>query len=283
MKRRKKVRKTPELKKRTLTTSDRQNAIYLAEKLAKVVPLVGYFKGSFTLQKVVKEQGLVKYLPTKTSNKTEAITKFVENMLVYHPRMLKKVIRAVLPEAIKKRHANGDPVLQDEAKALSEALMAVGIDMCKEIAALKLPKDRPRVVPPPAQLQKILKDFKLHPAMMPECEKMFIDGHINEGVRKGLEKLEALVQQLSSLSDDGADLMGKAFNETNPKIKLNDLTTKSEMNEQDGFKLIAMGIMRWWRNTLSHGDEPQLPPHEAIGRLIATSNLFRRLDERKSP
>jgi len=43
-----------------------------------------------------------------------------------------------------------------------------------------------------------------------------------------------------------------------------------------------MGIMKWWRNNLSHGDAAQLPHHEALGRLILISNLFHRLDERKT-
>jgi uncharacterized protein (TIGR02391 family) len=283
MKKAKNKRKKPEPKKRTLSASDRQNAIILAEKLGKIIPLTSHFKGSFTLQKILKAQGLNKYLPAKTSNKTEAITKFVENMMTYHPRTIKKVMRAILPEAIKKRHANGDPVLFEEAKRIADSLFEIGVDMRKEITEMNFPKNRPRIVPPPAVLQKMLKDFKLHPTMMPECEKLFIDGHINESVRKSLEKFESSVQRLASLQDEGAELIGKAFNETNPKIKLNSLVSKADKNEQDGYKMIGMGAMRWWRNSLSHGDEPQLPPQEAVGRLIAVSNLFRRLDERKNP
>ncbi len=41
-----------------------------------------------------------------------------------------------------------------------------------------------------------------------------------------------------------------------------------------------MGIMHWWRNNLSHGDEDQLPHHDALSRLIMVSNLFYEIDGR---
>ncbi len=152
----------------------------------------------------------------------------------------------------------------------------------KEIKDLHLPKERPKVVPPPIEIQKIIEKFKLHPAMMPDCKEMFIRGHINESVRKALERFEKIVQDLSILQDkQGPDLMASAFDHDNPKIRLVEVTTTTQgRNEQLGFKFLTMGIMHWWRNNLSHGDEPQIPHHEALGRLILVSNLFHRLDER---
>jgi hypothetical protein len=74
--------------------------------------------------------------------------------------------------------------------------------------------------------------------------------------------------------------MAAVFNEQNPKIKFNALSTPQEINKQLGLKLTTMGIMHWWRNNLSHGDEDQLPHHDALGRLIMVSNLFHEIDGR---
>jgi hypothetical protein len=74
--------------------------------------------------------------------------------------------------------------------------------------------------------------------------------------------------------------MAAVFNEQNPKIKFSALSTPQEINKQLGFKLTTMGIMHWWRNNLSHGDEDQLPHHDALGRLIMVSNLFHEIDGR---
>lgn len=276
------LRKKPEQKKRKLSAVDRQNILNLADSFGELIPLSGY-KSNFTLIKVARAHGLSKYLPLKTANKKEAISKFLENLLVYRPRTLTKLVREILPLSIAKRHGNGKPILLDEATLLADRLALVGCRMKKEILQLQFPKDMPAVVPPPIELQTMLKNFHLHPILMPDCQKMFIDGHLNESVRKALEKFEATVQKISGLQEIGADLLGKAFNEKAPKIELSDLSGTSEVNEQEGFKLMTMGMMRGWRNNLSHGNESQITPHEAFGRLVFVSNLFHRLDTRKAP
>ena len=190
-------------------------------------------------------------------------------------------MREILPIAIEKRHAKGDPVLEAEALELSDRLSALGINLVSEIAAMNLPKERPKTVPPPIAIQKILDTFMLHPSLMPDCKTMFNNGHINESVRKALERFEKTVQDLSSLHNKlGPDLMALAFSEQDPKIKVSHMSTPQETNKQIGFKFTTMGIMHWWRNNLSHGDEAQLPHHDALGRLIMVSNLFHELDRR---
>jgi uncharacterized protein (TIGR02391 family) len=267
-------------KKKTLSMSDRQNVRELADQLGKLISLSG-FRSSFSLHTVAKEFGLSKYIPKNKTNKKEVFSVFIENIICYKPRTLKKLVRVILPKAIEKRHKNGDPVLEQEILGLASRLKLLDIDMVKEIKEMNLPKERPKIVPPPIEIQKILDSFKLHPTLMPDCHKMFIDGHLNESVRKSLERFEKTVQDLSSLHDKiGPDLMAFAFDEQKPKIKLNNLSNKQEVNEQIGFKFITMGLMHWWRNNLSHGDEEQIPHQEAIGRLICISNLFSRLDER---
>lgn len=278
-KKKRQVRKAKAPRRKTLTAAEKQSVRGLAEKLGRLIPLTGY-RSSFTLEKVAKENDLAKYLPKK-ANKKEAFAAFLEKVVCQKPRTLKKIIRDLLPRAIERRHRGGDPVLEDEAAGFGAQLHSLGIDLRKEIAELHLPKERPRIVPPPIEIQKILEAFILHPKMMPDCKDMFIQGHLNESVRKALERLEKTVQELSSLSDkQGPDLMATAFSETDPKIKLNALSNPQERNEQIGFKFLTMGLMHWWRNNLSHGDEAQIPHHEALGRLILISNLFHRLDNR---
>ncbi|MFC1638851.1 TIGR02391 family protein [Patescibacteria group bacterium] len=273
-------RKKPEAKKQRLSAADRQNIRGLADRLGKLIPLTGY-RSSFTLTKLAKDRGLGRYLSAKTTNKKDGISQFLENLFVYRPRTTKTLIREILPRAIERRHESGDPILLDEATGLADQLEAIGIKMRKEIFDLQFPKDRPVIVPPPFEFQQMLKNFHLHPSLLPDCQKMFNDGHLNESVRKALEKFETAVQQICGLQEIGADLMGKAFNEKNPRIKLNALADRREINEQDGFKLMAMGMMRGWRNNLSHGSQAQMPPQEAFGRLVAISNMFHRLDGRQ--
>ncbi len=268
-------------KKRVIVTAPQAQAIRaLAEQLGKLISLSG-FRSSFSLTTIAKERGLGKYLSTKTSNKKDAFYEFLRNLYCHKPRTIKILVREILPKAIEKRHEKGEPVLEAEALELYLKLKVLNIDLEKEILAMNLPKERPRTVPPPIAIQKILDAYTLHPSLLPDCKKMFIEGHINESVRKALERFEKTVQDLTSTHDkQGPDLMATVFNEQNPKIKFNTLSTPQEVNKQLGFKLTVMGIMHWWRNNLSHGDENQLPHHDALGRLIMINNLFHEIDNR---
>lgn len=278
--RKKKTKQTKKIKRVTITAPEAQALRELAEQLGKLIPLSGY-RSSFSLVKIVKEKGLSKYLPNKSSNKKEAFFELLKNLKKHKPRTIKILVREILPTAIEKRHEKGDPLLENEALDLSEKLSSIGVDLKQEIIAMNLPKERPRTVPPPIAIQKILDAYTLHPILLPDCKQMFIEGHINESVRKALERFEKTIQDLISIHDkQGSDLMATAFNENNPKIKLTNLSTSQEINKQLGFKLVSMGLMHWWRNNLSHGDEIQLPHHDALGRLIMISNLFHEVDGR---
>ena len=276
----KKINKKFTKKRITVTAPQAQAIRNLAEQLGKLIALSG-FRSSFSLTTIAKERGLSKYLPSKAVNKKEAFYEFLRNLYCYKPRTIKILVREILPKSIEKRHERGDPVLEAEVLELSTKLKTLNIDLESEIIAMNLPKERPKTVPPPIAIQKILDAYILHPLLLPDCKKMFIEGHINESVRKALERFEKTIQDLTGIHDkQGPDLMATVFNEQNPKIKFNILSSPQEINKQIGFKFTTMGIMHWWRNNLSHGDEVQLPHHDALGRLIIVSNLFHEIDGR---
>jgi len=275
-----KKKASPSLKRKTVSAPQAQAIRNLADQLGKLIALAGY-KSSFSLTTVAKEKGLQKYIPKKSANKKEAFFIFLKNLYCHKPRTIKIIVREILPTAIEKRHAKGDPILETEALELSEKLKKIEIDLHDEIMAMNLPKERPRIIPPPIAIQKILDAFTLHPTLLPDCKAMFTDGHINESVRKALERFEKRIQDISATHNrQGAELMGDVFNEQSPKIKFNNLSNQQEINKQKGFKLISMGIMHWWRNNLSHGDELQLPHHDALARLILVSNFLHEMDNR---
>lgn len=72
--------------------------------------------------------------------------------------------------------------------------------------------------------------------------------------------------------------MAEAFNEKNPIIKLNDLETKSDIDEQRGFKLLFMGAMTGIRNPIGH-ETYELDKNTALEYLAFLSLLFRKAEE----
>src|SRR3990167_2405739 len=120
MKKAKKRVRTKKVRRRqTLTASEKQNIRALADKLGRLIPLAGY-RSSFSLTNVAKENELDKYLPKKSANKKEAFAIFLENLICYKPRTLKKLVRDILPKAIEKRHREGNPVLERSEEHTSE-------------------------------------------------------------------------------------------------------------------------------------------------------------------
>lgn len=263
-----------------LKAADIQNVRLLADQLGKMLALSGYYKSSFNLKTLAESFRLTKFIPKKAPNKKEAFTGFLRELLQERPRTLKKLVREVMPRAIEKRLTQGDPILEQEALELAARLETLGVKMRPEIIALKFPKERPSIVPPPKEIVDMLKKFKLHPVMLPDCETQFAQGHLNGSVRSGLEKFEAHVQQISGLQKQGFDLMMEAFEENNPLIKLNVGATINEKSERAGFRYMAAGIMRCWRNLVSHGNEPQMPYQDAFARLACISSMFHALDKR---
>jgi uncharacterized protein (TIGR02391 family) len=124
----------------------------------------------------------------------------------------------------------------------------------------------------------MLGELGLHPLLQPDCTKLFKDGHINESVRKALEKYETYVQQKSGLTRIGTDLMGHALSETMPMVKVADVQTDRGKGLQMGFKFVSMGAMSLWRNLCSHGDEQQMPHQDAIAVLGTVSHLLHSID-----
>jgi len=97
------------------------------------------------------------------------------------------------------------------------------------------------------------------------ASELLLKNEINASVREVLVKFETIVRKKSGLKDSiGAELMAKAFSfkmDSNkgevteePKIKINDLSTKTKRNEQEGIKFLAMGLMHGIRNIYMHSE-----------------------------
>ena len=107
-----------------------------------------------------------------------------------------------------------------------------------------------------------------------------MSGHLNEAVRKALERFEKFVQDaIGNHKTSGRALMAEAFNPDKPLIPLNAMKSASDRSEQEGFMLLTMGAMAGVRNLYSHGDRPQMSPVDAAERLAFVSMLFRRVEQ----
>jgi len=277
----KRARKRPSKRttKRSISAASIQNLRTLAGQIGEVIPATSFRKHGFCFQTIAIRLGMKKEWPGGT--KKEAIFGFLKSVYKEHPRTFYRIFRENIAQGIERRHKMGNPVLEPEILSLDKTLRALDVNLTKEFRDLNLPKERPRIVPPPTNFQKMVDELGLHPVLQPDCGKLFKDGHINESVRKALEKYEVYVQQKSGQHKIGADLMATAFSETNPLIKIADHSSRRGKGLQDGFKFLSMGAMEFWRNFCSHGDEEQLAHHHAIAMLATVSHLLHMIEEFK--
>lgn len=121
----------------------------------------------------------------------------------------------------------------------------------------------------------------LHPQIKKVSSKLFGNGHYAQAI---LEAYKAVVNQVKNISGltelDGKALMEYVFSLNNPKVKLNNLQTKSDKDEQLGFMLLYSGAALGIRNPKAHDNIVQNNPLKTFEYLAFASLLLRRLDER---
>ena len=275
---------SPRPRAKNLSAVKIQSLRNLAVLAGEIIPATSFGGTGFSFKKIATDYHMSKYWPSskKGPNKKESIYNFLSEVYRRHPIKFKKIFRENIARGIERRQTNGKPVLEDEILKLSTTLKELGIDLKADFMELKLPKDRPSIVPPPQEFKTMIDKMALHAYLLPECVDLFKNGHINEACRKALEKFETYVQKKSAQHTIGTDLMATAFSEKSPYIKVADLSSKRGKALQDGFKLLTMGTMGFWRNLLSHGDEKQMPHQDAIAIISTVSHLMNIIDNAPS-
>lgn len=123
--------------------------------------------------------------------------------------------------------------------------------------------------------------LKLHPRIVRVSKTTFEDGHYAEAIRNAFKEVIVTAREVSGLRDlDGKKLMDQAFSVTNPKIKLNNLVTQSEKDEQQSFLLMFGGAALGIRNPKAQDAVQQNDPYQALEYLSIASLLLKKIDER---
>ena len=89
-----------------------------------------------------------------------------------------------------------------------------------------------------------------------------------DAVKQALLYLTDVVREKTGLTEDGYSLMSKTFKKDNPAIKINNLITDTDKNDQQGVMLIGQGIYSAFRNPLNHSIHTRLTEKECIRQLI---------------
>jgi uncharacterized protein (TIGR02391 family) len=122
----------------------------------------------------------------------------------------------------------------------------------------------------------------IHPDITAVSMKLFDDGHYAQATFEAFKYIDNQVKAVSGIEDTGFNLMMNAFNETGPKIKLTNLKTMSDKDEQKGFRYIFAGTMSGIRNPRGHDNRVD-PIDLCLDHLSLASVLLRTFEARKAP
>lgn len=121
--------------------------------------------------------------------------------------------------------------------------------------------------------------LNIHDCLPETVRKLFDDGHYSHATFDAFKYIDKEVSRISSKADTGYKLMMAAFNEQNPIIKLNDLSSSSKIDEQLGFKFLFAGGMSGIRNPRGHEYNIKDDVETCLSHLNFGSMLLRKLEE----
>lgn len=134
--------------------------------------------------------------------------------------------------------------------------------------------------------------LQLHPIIKKASERLFKDGHYAQAIFEAYKALNNYVKRGSKQKDlDGKNLMAKVFGfnydrtarqmKRWPLLQLNELRSRSDRDEQEGFMHLFMGSMQGIRNPKAHDLIEQRDPFRTLEYLAFASLLAKRVKEAK--
>src|ERR1700678_53315 len=81
----------------------------------------------------------------------------------------------------------------------------------------------------------------IHPALPLGVAKLFDDGHYAQATFEAFKFVDKEVARLSKSQESGFKLMMAALSDTTPVLKLNNLKSVTEKDEQKGFQFLFAG------------------------------------------
>lgn len=119
----------------------------------------------------------------------------------------------------------------------------------------------------------------IHNKLPKQVRKLFDDSYYSQSIFEACKYIDKLISKLSQSDKTGYQLMMDSFNENNPKIKINNLNSLSEKDEQAGYKFIFSGSVLAIRNPRGHEYIINDTIEDCLDYLSFISILMRRLEK----
>lgn len=119
------------------------------------------------------------------------------------------------------------------------------------------------------------------PELVSTTRKLFENGHYSLAVEEGFKQLNNIVKRRSGQAVDGAALMRSTFSPKAPLLRLNKLSTQSQIDQQQGYMDIFAGCMTGIRNPRAHEHQYLDDANVALELLVLANHLLRMTNQAK--
>lgn len=119
-----------------------------------------------------------------------------------------------------------------------------------------------------------------HPIIFEFCKAELLADNYFHTVFEAVKSIAEIIRQRTGLTEDGGELVEKAFSLKNPMIKINDLANETKESEHKGFANLIKGVFGMFRNTTAHVPKViwDINEADALDILSTISLIHRRLD-----
>lgn len=118
----------------------------------------------------------------------------------------------------------------------------------------------------------------IHEKLPPKVRKLFDDTHYAEATFETYKFLDRKIAAFSGITETGYKLMMNALAESGP-LRINELQTESQKDEQRGYQFILAGAMSALRNPRGHEFDYFDQVETCLDHLSLASMLVRKLEE----
>jgi uncharacterized protein (TIGR02391 family) len=197
--------------------------------------------------------------------------------------VLEFIRRAMQPERYAMQRERYEPLRAN----LNRALAFVGL-VVDEAGELRKAPQVHTLTDAERRAQELRADLNargVHPDVLRFCRAELVADNYFHAVLEATKSIADKLRSKTGLTDDGADLVDKAFAGKQPLLAINRLATESEKKEQSGFANLVKGTFGMFRNVTAHEARILWTMNKADAEdlLSLASLIHRRIDASVPP
>ena len=130
------------------------------------------------------------------------------------------------------------------------------------------------------RLKSKLEQRNTHPTIFKYCKAELLAENYFHTVFEATKSIADTIRLRTGLTQDGSELIDKAFSIKNPFITINDLSSETKESEHKGFANLIKGVFGMFRNTTAHAPKIiwEINEYDALDILSTISLIHRRLN-----